>query len=1112
MELYVIQLIYMNRSTITLKLSITTKFSALGQLIVNGRLLFKDNRKPVKDAIITLVNSARMVTFALLICLSMFFHDTRAQFTFDPSIKVDGVGLPIDLAIEDFDGNGYKDMAYITAPDGKLHVLYNNGTYAYTNSSIAAGGVNYDFRIMTADFNKDGKSDLAVVNRNNPVSERLIILLSIGTSFVKTNFSIPGPSDIYAIATDDFDNDGNADVLVPNVGQSLTWYKGNGLGGFTQQTDNNIIGGSSLAVADFNNDSKKDLVIGRGQQFDVHLSSGSTFSKTTISLGTNPVYLIATDINNDNNVDIVGSFSNSTVYIGQLINNGTGGFSGLVLIPTSTSVSSRLTNSDFNGDGLQDLAIATYNGTGPVILLNAGSTFTSIPFNDERVNQIQSIAFADLDNNSEPELVCLSGWPSLSILQRAGSNFQLAHKQILGSIPCRGLSRDIDKDGNFDLVSASLSNGAVIIKQGKGDLTFGDNSSLLGTGYRVEYVETADFNSDGYDDLLFMELYLSGNTKIKLSLTDNQGHYQTPFEINQASGITITTGDFNNDGKQDFFCSTGVFIGNGAGSFSQLPLSLGTLGVNPYYARIVNLNNDGAPDLVVGDAVNAWTLMNSGNGNFAAPIILNTTKRIARLDVGNYDTDGLTDIFTISDNNTFSVFKNMGSGMFQENVFPVQQPLTISDVNVFTVADFNHDGHADLAIRVTRNSIPELAVYVQNQNNSFRLKTELLCESDGIQDLVSADLNNDGGQDLILFSISKGIEVFAGFFISEPTTQAGAITIIDRTDVTAKLGFVKGTGDGRIVLLRKNTFPSAIPEDDAFYSANSQFGQGDNIGGNNFVVMRGDQAEVTITGLQAGTDYVATVFEYHDNFQKSINNYLTASYPTVAFKTKNNQIISFSSINNKTEGDAPFLISAQASSGLPVELNTSSTNVSLNLGQVIISGPGPVTIKATQAGNEDYMPAPEVSRTFCVNPLPPVVTMTVSGTQLILTSSSNSNNQWIRNGQPIPGATDKSYVAQSGGTYIVKVDYGGCMATSEIVTGIDEIPRMDVWPNPAHDTIIIHGIEVGVVTLTSSQGKQFQLSAEKHRGESHVDISALPAGLYLLSPGYGEQIKVLIKR
>ena len=170
----------------------------------------------------------------MLACLVAFCPEASAQLTFDISRKVEGGEFPQDLAIGDFDNNGFKDIAYITSPDGKLNTLYNDGTFTYTTSSIVAGGAGHDYLLAVADFNEDEKSDLAIINRNSPENERLIILISTGASFTKFNFSIPGPIDIYTISTEDFDNDGHADVLVPNVGQALTWYKGNGLGGFSQ--------------------------------------------------------------------------------------------------------------------------------------------------------------------------------------------------------------------------------------------------------------------------------------------------------------------------------------------------------------------------------------------------------------------------------------------------------------------------------------------------------------------------------------------------------------------------------------------------------------------------------------------------------------------------------------------------------------------------------------------------------------------------------------------------------------------------------------------------------------------------------------------------------------
>ena len=69
-------------------------------------------------------NSARpIISLTITLFLAAICRDARAQFTFDTSIKVDGVGFPEDLAIGDFDNNGYKDIAYVTSTDGKYKFI-----------------------------------------------------------------------------------------------------------------------------------------------------------------------------------------------------------------------------------------------------------------------------------------------------------------------------------------------------------------------------------------------------------------------------------------------------------------------------------------------------------------------------------------------------------------------------------------------------------------------------------------------------------------------------------------------------------------------------------------------------------------------------------------------------------------------------------------------------------------------------------------------------------------------------------------------------------------------------------------------------------------------------
>ena len=72
---------------------------------------------------------------------------------------------------------------------------------------------------------------------------------------------------------------------------------------------------------------------------------------------------------------------------------------------------------------------------------------------------------------------------------------------------------------------------------------------------------------------------------------------------------------------------------------------------------------------------------------------------------------------------------------------------------------------------------------------------------------------------------------------------------------------------------------------------------------------------------------------------------------------KSSQTIAFSPIADKTYGDAPFDVSASASSSLPVKFSVVSGPASVSNSTVTITGAGAVTLQASQAGNATYKAA-----------------------------------------------------------------------------------------------------------------------------------------------------------
>lgn len=118
----------------------------------------------------------------------------------------------------------------------------------------------------------------------------------------------------------------------------------------------------------------------------------------------------------------------------------------------------------------------------------------------------------------------------------------------------------------------------------------------------------------------------------------------------------------------------------------------------------------------------------------------------------------------------------------------------------------------------------------------------------------------------------------------------------------------------------------------------------------------------TVTIMGAGT---TTITARQDEFGISFD----AATPVAQTLTVNkaSQTITFNSLESQTVGDAPFNLTATASSALPVSYISSNTSVATVSGStVMIVGAGTTTITASQAGNVDYNAAMNVPQILTV--------------------------------------------------------------------------------------------------------------------------------------------------
>jgi hypothetical protein len=96
-----------------------------------------------------------------------------------------------------------------------------------------------------------------------------------------------------------------------------------------------------------------------------------------------------------------------------------------------------------------------------------------------------------------------------------------------------------------------------------------------------------------------------------------------------------------------------------------------------------------------------------------------------------------------------------------------------------------------------------------------------------------------------------------------PSTQASGLNIV-KSGTTADLSWTNGNGDAVIVVAKELGTSNASPTKGITYTANTNFGAGDETGPGNYVVYNGIGNTVTVSGL-VGLDYEFSIYAFHSS-------------------------------------------------------------------------------------------------------------------------------------------------------------------------------------------------------------------------------------------------------
>jgi hypothetical protein len=375
------------------------------------------------------------------------------------------------------------------------------------------------------------------------------------------------------IATGDFTSDGRPDLLARGANDSLVrLFKGNGDGSFGSpgvaiQAGFNV---TSIVVADFNRDGNLDFAAANNSGMLTVLSSvtillgrgnGTFVQASTPFPGANPNALAVADFNRDGIADLVsandlqwtppGSLAPPSFGAGVLLGNGDGTFKPVQKIYL-TGPQTHVAVGDINGDGWADAAFA-----GPNLL-----TASPLPISD---------VTAAINANGGFKTVRVAG--------------------VLGSVS--GLAaRDVTRDGAADIEvvqTFARSNSTTPVVPGDTTLQFYlsrpttstdvDGSFVAGRAVDLPMVRAAGLSAADFD--------LDGRIDFAVAGTDAR---PTPADI-PLGGIVA------------------VVLGKPLSTTTAPPIF--RAGPAPLSQTVDDLNSDGRPDILTGNASGVAALLNT---------------------------------------------------------------------------------------------------------------------------------------------------------------------------------------------------------------------------------------------------------------------------------------------------------------------------------------------------------------------------------------------------------------------------------------------------------------------------------------------------------------------
>jgi hypothetical protein len=444
------------------------------------------------------------------------------QSSLAPKVDFANGKTPFSVATGDLDNDGKPDLVVVNDNSATVSVYRNIGTdgtisYAPKVDFITGSKPN---TVSLADYNGDGKLDLAVVNYNSVNVSIFINTSTTGTiSFSpKVDFATsPGN-----IISNDFDGDGKMDIATVHYGSTISILRNNGaLGIVSFESKVQYITGNEpyvLSSGDIDGDGKADIAVANFSSNSVSIFRNTCVSgtisfapKVDFTTGKQPRGISIGDIDQDGKLDIaITNYGSNTLSILRNLSNiGTISFASKVDYTTGTQPYS-VSIADVDGDNKLDATVVNFGGN-TISLLKNTSNSGSVNFMP-KVDYLTGIqprecAITDFDGDGKLDV---------SVVYANTNTISFFRNLVSGVIP------------NVTANSSSANSicaGASIILTGGGADTFtwtggvNDGVSFIPPNGTTIYTVTGTVNSSGCSNSDTISIISGPDIKINSSAT-----------------------------------------------------------------------------------------------------------------------------------------------------------------------------------------------------------------------------------------------------------------------------------------------------------------------------------------------------------------------------------------------------------------------------------------------------------------------------------------------------------------------------------------------------------------------------------------------------------------